>query len=97
MGQPREPFSYERHQDVAALLDRLHLELERLGQDLGNCYGAGVAAQAFEAVSAVDKVRETLHGQLQRDFPPVSPNQVCGVRLGSIYVPARFTEHRRAI
>lgn len=91
----REPFSFERHQDVAAYLVKVREELQRLEQDIDECYGAPVADKARNAVAAVDRIREVLDSQLERDFPR-DPAQVCSVRLGSIYYPPRWQEARSA-
>ncbi len=93
MPRQSERFSYERHQDVAELLVRLHDELERLGDDLGRSYGNGAAAEAMNAVAAVDRVREMMDSQLDRDFPR-DPAQVNNIRIGSVYYPPRWAERR---
>ncbi|HLY58462.1 MAG TPA: hypothetical protein VKS60_23065 [Stellaceae bacterium] len=91
----REPFSYERHRDVAEYLVRLREELQRLQQDIDESYGAPAAGEARNAVAAVDRIREVLDTQLERDFPR-DPAQVCSVRLASIYYPPRWHEARQA-
>jgi hypothetical protein len=93
MPRQSERFTIERHQDVAGLLVRLRDELERLGQDIGHSYGAGAAAEALSAVAAVDRVRELLDGELDRDFPR-DPGQVGNIRLASVYYPPRWQERR---
>ncbi len=85
----RQPFSYEHHRDAADLLVRLRADLERLGQALGASDGESAAGEAQNAVAARDKVREMLDDQLDRDFPR-DPDQVCNIRLGSIYYPPRW-------
>jgi hypothetical protein len=89
----REPFSVERHRDVAAFLVRLRQDLQQLEQDIGQCYGEPVAEEARQAVAAVDRIREVLDEQLERDFPR-DPAQISNIRLGSIYYP-RWHEDAR--
>ena len=93
MPQHHEPFSYDRHQDAAELLARLIGELEQLGSEIDHSYGRSAAAKARAAIDAIDGVREALDLQLERDFPRDS-GQVCSVRLGSVYYPARWAERR---
>lgn len=95
MPRQSERFTVERHQDVAGLLVRLLDELERLGQDIGHSYGANanVAAEALNAIAAVDRVRELLDSELDRDFPR-DPAQVGNIRLASVYYPPRWAERR---
>lgn len=95
MQRVQEPFSYEHHQQVAELLDRVRCELAALGRDLDDSYGADAAAQASIAVSAIDRVRRMMHTQIDRDFPR-APDQVCAIRLASIYHPDHWEEQRRA-
>ncbi len=93
MPRQSDRFTYERHEDVAELLVRLRQQLERLGADIGHSYGAGAAAEAQNAVAAVDRVREILDLELDRDFPR-DPAQVGNIRLASVYYPPRWAERR---
>jgi hypothetical protein len=95
MNRPREPFSVERHQDVAAFLVRLQQELRHLEEALDGAYGESAADEARQAADAVDRVREMLDGQFSRDYP-TDPDMVCNIRLRSIYSPLRLQEGRRA-
>jgi hypothetical protein len=90
----REPFSLERHQDVAGLLVRLSEEMSRLGRDIGHAYGASAAAEALDAVTAIDRVRGNLDALLARELP-CDPAQINNIRLGSIYFP-HWAEQRKA-
>lgn len=89
MKHDREPFSFEHHQEVAELLDKVRAELAMLGRDLDESYGANAASQALDAITAIDRVRKMMHEQIDRDFPRV-PDQVCAVRLTSIYASPRW-------
>ena len=90
----REPFSFERHQDVAAFLVRLRADLRELEMAIGHSYGEPVAEKARDAVAAVDGIREVLDEQLERDFPR-DPGQICSIRLGSIYYPPRWHDGKQ--
>ena len=92
---PGEPFSVERHQDIASFLVRLRHDLQRLESDIDGAYGASAAAEARGAVAAVDRVRAMLDDQFERDFPR-DPAQICSIRLGSIYYPPQWHEARKA-
>jgi hypothetical protein len=74
---------------------RLRRELQRLEEDIDGAYGTSAANEARNAVQAVDRVREMLDGQLERDFPR-DPAQICNIRLVSIYYPPQWHEARRA-
>jgi hypothetical protein len=95
MSHKANRFSFERHQDAASMLVRLRQDLKRLGEDINRSYGADAALEADEAIAALDRVREMLDIELDRDYPRDS-GQVCNVRLTSLYYPPRRDEHRAA-
>jgi hypothetical protein len=91
----RESFSAERHRDVAAQLERMRGDLDRLGDDIGSAYGDPAAEAARQAVAAIDRIRAGLDDQLGQDFP-ADPAQIGAIRLGSVYCPPRWHRANRA-
>jgi len=95
MSHKAKRFSFENHQDAASMLVRLRQDLKRLGDDITRSYGADAALETGEAIAALDRVRDMLDTELDRDYPRDS-GHVCNVRLTSLYYPPRLDE-RRAI
>lgn len=91
MTRHSEPFSHERHQDVALLLARMIADLDRLGAELERSYGPAAADETQLATAALERVRERLDEQLARDYPP-DPAQVSAVRLCSVYHQPRWAD-----
>jgi len=91
----REKFSVERHLAVAAQLERMRGDLDRLGDDIGASYGDSAAEAARNAMAAIDRIREGLDEQLAHDFP-CDPVQIGAIRLGSVYRPQHWHRPRRA-